>query len=204
MKVQQIDINKVIPYARNPRKNQGAIAKVAASIKEFGWQQPIVIDNEMVIIAGHTRLAAAQSLSMNKVPIVVAENLSPSQVKAYRLADNRISEESEWDEELLRLELDELKDEDFNLIFTGFSLAEISPESLEKEVGINNAYEEWKEMPEFDQKNKMAFRSFPIHFKNQEAVDKFAALINQKITDRTRYIWFPYIEIEKMVDKEYV
>lgn len=204
MKIKNVAIDTVVPYARNPRRNQGAIAKVAGSIKEFGWQQPIVVDSEMVVIAGHTRLAAAQSLGMDKVPIVVAENLTPAQVKAYRLADNRVSEEAEWDDDLLRLELTDLKEQDFDLVLTGFSLAEISPEMLEKEVGVNDAYEEWKEMPEFDQQDKTAYRSFPIHFKNQEAVDEFAALINQKITDRTRYIWFPHIEIERMVDKEYV
>lgn len=204
MKIKNVSIEKVIPYARNPRRNQGAIAKVAASIKEFGWQQPIVVDTEMVVIAGHTRLAAAQSLGMSEVPIVVADNLTSAQVKAYRLADNRVSQEAEWDDDLLRLELSDLKELDFDLVLTGFSLAEISPETLEKEVGANDAYEEWKEMPEFDQQDKTAYRSFPVHFKNQEAVDEFAALINQKITDRTRYIWFPYIEIERMVDKEYV
>ena len=204
MKIKNVAIDTVVPYARNPRRNQGAIAKVAGSIREFGWQQPIVVDSEMIVIAGHTRLAAAQSLGMDKVPIVIAENLTPAQVKAYRLADNRVSEEAEWDDDLLRLELTDLKEQDFDLVLTGFSLAEISPEMLEKEVGVNDAYEEWKEMPEFDQQDKTAYRSFPIHFKNQEAVDEFAALINQKITDRTRYIWFPHIEIERMVDKEYV
>lgn len=125
MKVKLVQIEKVIPYARNPRKNQGAIGKVAGSIKEFGWQQPIVVDSEMVVIAGHTRLAAAQSLSMDKVPIVVAENLSPSQVKAYRLADNRVSQEAEWDDELLSLELQDLLEKNYNLDLLGFNEDEI-------------------------------------------------------------------------------
>jgi len=73
MKVEQIDIARVIPYARNPRKNEAAVAKVAASLKEFGWRQPIVVDSEMVIVVGHTRYLAAQQLGMEKVPVHVAE-----------------------------------------------------------------------------------------------------------------------------------
>ena len=126
MKIKNVAIDTVIPYARNPRNNQGAIAKVAGSIKEFGWQQPIVVDSEMVVIAGHTRLAAAQSLGMDKVPIVIAENLTPAQVKAYRLADNRVSQEAEWDHDLLTLELQDLVNEEYDLDLTGFSDEELS------------------------------------------------------------------------------
>ena len=126
MKVQQKPIEEIIPYARNPRKNEDAIAKVAASIKEFGWQQPIVVDSEMVIVAGHTRLQAANKLNLKKVPIVVADNLTPTQVKAYRLADNRISEESKWDYELLEIEFNELIEENFDITLTGFDLDEIN------------------------------------------------------------------------------
>lgn len=126
MKIKNVAIDTVIPYARNPRNNQGAIAKVAGSIKEFGWQQPIVVDSEMVVIAGHTRLAAAQSLGMDKVPIVIAENLTPAQVKAYRLADNRVSQEAEWDHDLLTLELQDLVGEEYDLDLTGFSDDELA------------------------------------------------------------------------------
>lgn len=134
MRIQDVDIKKVIPYARNPRKNQTAISKVASSIKEFGWQQPIVVDNEMIVIAGHTRLLASQQLGLKKVPIVIAGDLSPSQVKAYRLADNRVAEEAEWDAELLTLELKDLLGEDYNLDLVGFSeeeLANLLTEKLE-------------------------------------------------------------------------
>jgi len=125
VKVQQKPIEEIIPYARNPRKNEGAIAKVAASIKEFGWQQPIVVDSEMVVVAGHTRLQAANKLNLKNVPIVVADNLTPTQVKAYRLADNRVSEESDWDDELLSLELHELLEKNFQIDLLGFNEDEI-------------------------------------------------------------------------------
>ena len=120
MKVELVAINRVIPYARNPRKNEAAIAKVAASIKEYGFRQPIVVDEAMVIIAGHTRLQAAQSLSLKKVPIHIATGLSEAQVKAYRLADNRTNQDAEWDEELLAIELGDLSEEGFDLSLTGF------------------------------------------------------------------------------------
>ncbi len=120
MKVELIDIGRVIPYARNPRRNEQAIAKVAASIKEYGFRQPIVVDEEMVIIAGHTRLQAAQHLGLSKVPVHIATGLTNTQIKAYRLADNRTAQEAEWDEELLGLELGELAEQGFDLDLTGF------------------------------------------------------------------------------------
>ena len=116
---------RVIPYARNPRNNQAAVAKVAASIREFGWRQPIVVDSNMVVIVGHTRLLAAQQLGLEKVPVHVAEGLTEAQVKAYRLADNRTHEEAEWDNELLAIELGELKDSNFDLGLTGFDADEL-------------------------------------------------------------------------------
>lgn len=125
MKVELIEIGRVIPYARNPRRNENAIAKVAASIKEYGFRQPIVVDEEMVIIAGHTRLQAAQSLGLKKVPVHIADGLTLAQIKAYRLADNRTHEDAEWDDELLAIELGELGELGFDLDLTGFDAVEL-------------------------------------------------------------------------------
>tara|TARA_R100000426_G_scaffold1196_2_gene2145 strand:+ start:1338 stop:1937 length:600 start_codon:yes stop_codon:yes gene_type:complete len=108
MKVKQVNIDKIIPYHNNPRKNQ-AIDKVASSINEYGFQQPIVVDPNMVVIVGHTRLLASKKLGLKKVPIAIAD-LSKNQAKAYRLADNRTNEESSWDEELLKGELLDIED----------------------------------------------------------------------------------------------
>ena len=126
MKVALVDIKRVIPYARNPRKNAAAVAKVAASLKEFGWRQPIVVDSEMVIVVGHTRFLAAQQLGMEKVPVHVAEGLTPEQIKAYRIMDNRSHEASEWDDSLLAIELTELQDTDFDMELTGFDDDELA------------------------------------------------------------------------------
>jgi DNA modification methylase len=119
-------IDKVIPFARNARKiPASAVDKVTASIKEFGWRQPIVVDREAVIICGHTRLLAARKLGMEQVPVHVAENLSPAQVRAYRLMDNRSHEETDWNLEFLGPELEELRDLDFDLTLTGFEEREL-------------------------------------------------------------------------------
>lgn len=111
MTVEIWPLGRIKPYSRNPRKNDGAaVDKVAASITEFGWRQPIVVDAEGVIIVGDTRLKAAKKLALKEAPVVVARELSAEQVKAYRLADNRTAEEAEWDRELLALELVELRE----------------------------------------------------------------------------------------------
>lgn len=105
MKIEERPIDSLIPYARNPRLNEKAIDAVAASLKEFGFQQPIVVDAANVVIVGHTRLKAAKKLGLTTVPVVVAANLSEDQVKAYRILDNRVGEIAEWDKELLSVEL---------------------------------------------------------------------------------------------------
>jgi DNA modification methylase len=119
-------IDRPIPYARNSRKiPERAVDKVAASINEFGWRVPIVVDKEGVIICGHTRLLAARKLGLDQVPVHVADNLTPAQVKAYRLLDNRSHQETDWDLGLLGPELEELRELDFNLELTGFDGREI-------------------------------------------------------------------------------
>jgi DNA modification methylase len=126
MKIQTWSVDRVLPYKRNPQRNDEAVEKVAASIKAFGFKQPIVVDKDSVIIVGHTRLLAALRLGMKEVPVLVAADLSPAQVKAYRLADNRVHEEAEWDEELLALELGDLSKLGFDLGMTGFDADEIN------------------------------------------------------------------------------
>ena len=205
MKIEQIAVENLIPYARNPRLNSGApVAKVKASLKEFGWQQPIVVDKDMVIVVGHTRYAAALELGMKTVPVHIAKDLTDTQIKAYRIADNRTGSEAQWDMELLNLEIQDLKDLDFDLDLTGFNPDELAGITLERQDGENDPDAEWQGMPEFEQEDKTAFRSIPVHFKDQESVDQFARLIMQKITANTRFVWFPEIEIETYADKRYV
>lgn len=107
MEVKLWKIRDVKPYEKNPRRNDSAVDAVAASIQEFGWKQPIVVDKDGIIIAGHTRYKAAKKLRMKDVPVVVADDLTEEQVKAYRLADNKTGELSGWDFSALEEELSE-------------------------------------------------------------------------------------------------
>ena len=124
MQVKEWPIAKVKPYEKNPRNNDAAVEATANSIHEFGWQQPIVVDTDGVIIVGHTRLKAAKKLNLEQVPVTVAENLTDEQVKAYRLADNKTSELADWDFGLLDDELAGIEDLDMSEF--GFSDAELS------------------------------------------------------------------------------
>ncbi len=125
MQVELRDISDLKPYPANPRKNEAAVAAVAESIQRFGWRVPIVVDEDMTVICGHTRLLAAQRLGLTEVPVHIAHDLTPEQAKAYRLADNRSSEISEWDLDLLNLELAELKALDFPIDSLGWSPEEL-------------------------------------------------------------------------------
>ncbi len=125
--IEQWPTDRPIPYARNARViPDQAIGKVAASIKEFGFRAPILVDGEGVIIAGHTRLLAAQRLQLEHVPVIVCDDLSDAQVKAYRLTDNRTAQESSWDYELLNIELGDLATLDIDLSLTGFDPDELA------------------------------------------------------------------------------
>lgn len=105
MSVVMMDISEIEPYENNPRLNEGSVDYVANSLLRFGWKQPIVVDRDKVIIAGHTRYKAAKKLGMMKVPVLIADDLTDEEVKAYRLADNKAGESSLWDFDKLDVEL---------------------------------------------------------------------------------------------------
>lgn len=134
MNVQEIKLKDIKPYGKNPRKNDQSVDKVANSIKEFGFKVPIVIDKNNVIVCGHTRYKAAKKLGLSVVPCVVADDLTEEQIKAYRLADNKVGEDSEWDFDLLGEELDGIFDIDMSDF--GFDLSEEEEETeiIEDEV----------------------------------------------------------------------
>ena len=117
MKTLDIALKDIFPYENNPRNNDNAVDAVANSIREFGFQQPLVLDKNNVIIVGHTRYKAAKKLGLKSVPCVIAENLTDEQCKAYRLADNKVGELAEWNMDLLAIELDEI---DFDMGEFGF------------------------------------------------------------------------------------
>jgi len=148
MKIEIADINSIQPYINNPRKlKDSAIEKVAKSIKEFGFRQPIVVDTNRIIVVGHTRYRASKKLGLKEVPITIAENLTQEQINAYRIADNRTNEEAEWDLELLKTEIKELELADFNLDLTGFDEDQLNNMLFEEKQGLTDE-DEVPEAPE--------------------------------------------------------
>ena len=119
MKIIYKKVDELIPYINNPRKNDNAVDKVASSIKNFGFKVPIIIDSKGEIITGHTRLKACKKLKIDEVPCIIADDLTDEQIKAFRIADNRVAEESSWDNDLLSIELDGLDE------FSGFDEKEL-------------------------------------------------------------------------------
>ena len=126
--VQYMAVSEIVPYENNPRLNDASVDYVANSIKEFGFKQPIVVDKDMVIIAGHTRWKAAKKLGLKEVPVIVADDLSPEQANAYRLADNKVGEFSLWDFDKLDLELGEIE---FDMSDFGFRTQEFEWNDVE-------------------------------------------------------------------------
>lgn len=119
-------IERLIPYARNPRTHTDEqVAQIAASIAEFGWTNPVLVGADGVIIAGHARVMAARKLGMAEIPVIVLDHLSEAQRRALVIADNRLALNAGWDEEMLRVEIDALRDDDFNLDLLGFDASEL-------------------------------------------------------------------------------
>ena len=144
--IQYINLNDIIPYANNPRNNDGdAVDKVASSIKEFGFNVPLVLDKENVIICGHTRYKAAKKLKLNDIPCIYAEHLTPAQVKAYRIADNKVSEYATWNDDILAIEFEQLQELDFDTDLTGFCVSEV--------IDILNVEDESKQEPDISEAN---------------------------------------------------
>ena len=144
MELQMMAINDLIPYINNPRQNDDAVDAVASSIKNFGFKVPIVIDGKNEIINGHTRLKAAKKLGLTEVPVIKADDLSPEQVKAFRLADNKVGEIAEWDEDLLAIELEGLAELEFDMGQFGFDEFGFEDET---EIVEDNFDEELPEEP---------------------------------------------------------
>ena len=148
MQIKIAEISTIKPYENNPRKlSEDAIKKVAMSLKEYGFRQPIVVDKNMVIVAGHTRYRASKKLGLKQVPISVIDNLSKEQINAYRIADNRTAEESEWDNELLKMEIKELEAKDFKLDLLGFNDEQLNNILFEEKQGLTDE-DEVPETPE--------------------------------------------------------
>lgn len=134
-------ISEIIPYENNPRENNEAAEVIAESIREFGFKNPIILDADNVIVCGHARLKAAMLLGLEEVPTITVDELTPAQIRAFRIADNKTSELAGWDYEALQREFEGLQSEDFDLNLTGFNeyeqteygMPDAVPEKLDKE-----------------------------------------------------------------------
>lgn len=164
-------VSSLIPYARNSRTHSPEqVGKIAASIKEFGFLNPVIVDGESGIIAGHGRVMAAQKLGLESLPVIEASHLSEAQRRAYVIADNRLALDAGWDEEMLRVEFAELEELGFDLGLTGFELDEIGALDFA-------AYAELDAMPELPSGDKEPFqqKTFTLH-------DEQAAIVDDAVT----------------------
>jgi ParB-like chromosome segregation protein Spo0J len=203
MEITKLKLEDIKPYNNNPRKKID-IEKVAKSIKEFGWQQPIVVDKNNVIIVGHSRFEAAKMLKEKTAPVVITD-MSEKKAKGYRIADNKTNQYSEWDYELLHNELQELIGFKYDLDNLGFNSNELDT-ILNWENTDNkwlDAKEEWKEMPEFEHDDLAPYRRLIVNFGNKDAVEKFFKLIGQDFTDKTKFINIPFRPKQVLKDKGY-
>ena len=157
-----------------------------------------------MIIAGHGRVKAAQLLNILEIPCIRLKNLTDTQKRAYVLADNKLALNAGWDNELLKIEIQDLQFEKYDLHITGFNDAEIAnalADGLNTEE--NNPEEEWQDMPEFKQEDETSWRRIIVHFENQDDLDKFEMLVQQNITDKTKSIWYPRQERMDTESKRY-
>lgn len=164
MEIIERKLSELIPYANNPRHNDSAVDAVAASIKEFGFKVPIIVDKDGVIVAGHTRLKAAQKLGLERVPCIIADDLTPEQIKAFRLADNKVGELAEWDFEKLNFELSEIQ---MDMQPFGFSF-----ENIKEEADEDDKYTFKVDTPQYEPTGKKVNLSDCVQVENYEALLK--------------------------------
>ena len=212
------------PYERNSRTHSPSqVEDILRSVVEFGWTIPVLYDDQGVV-AGHGRLMAAELAAERDirlfmlpgeaqggapipegcVPAIDCSGWSDAQRRAYIIADNKIALNAGWDYDLLRVEIDALKGMDFDLTKMGFTEGEIGGFYLDKVHGENDPAAEWQGMPEFQQDDKTPFRTLQVHFFDAAGLERFAKLLGQPISGRTKFLWFPAPEIETYADKRWV
>jgi len=185
-------ISELTENPENPRKHSDKqILQISQSIKEFGFTNPLLIDEKDIIIAGHGRYMAAKKAKLKNVPCIVLDNLSKEQKKALVIADNKLAINSSWDEDLLWKQIKDLTDSDFDINLIGFELEQVMPLVEEDDLVVQDLLEEWQGMPDYEQDDKTSFRSVIVHFEGEEEVKKFFKLIKQNHTEKTKSIWFP-------------
>lgn len=206
MQIKQVAIKDIQPYDNNPRKNDQTVDLLKRSISEFGFKVPVILDSKGVLIAGHTRVLAAKELGIKEVPAVIAEDLTEEQVRAFRILDNKVQEYSTWDYDKLATEMDAILESEYDILMTGFREDEIAfITDYDKEI-LNDGYKEWANSGSIDYESNdlTSIQSIKVHFETEKDRDKFAELVKQNITPKTKSIWFPEQEDDKVSDLEYV
>ena len=165
-------IERLVFYARNPRKNDHAVDKVAAAIREFGFRVPICAKSDGTIVDGHLRLKAAKKLGLAEVPVVLADDMTEAQIKAFRLSVNKMAELAEWDTELLRLEFLDLEGEGFDLELTGFDADEIADLQFDDDAETD--------MPELANGDREPFQQMTFTLHDDQADEVKAAIEKAK------------------------
>ena len=145
MNIVKMKVEDLIPYINNPRNNENAVDKVASSISEFGFKNPIFVDKNNIVVNGHTRLLASKKLGLKEVPVIVIDDLTDTQIKAFRIADNKVAEYSKWDYDLLNIELEQLEELEFNM--SNFGISVFEPIEFEIDEDIEEILEEEYEEP---------------------------------------------------------
>jgi hypothetical protein len=169
-------------------------------LKEFGFKIPMLVRSNGGVVDGHLRLKAALRLGLKTVPVLLCDEWSDEQVKAFRLMVNRSATWAEWDADLLNLELQDLKTADFDLSLTGFGDQEIAQLFL----ATSNEAPQWDGMPDFHQEDQLAYHTIKVHFANDADIEAFAKLVDQKLTKQTRFMWYPQAERAVVADKRFV
>lgn len=200
--VKPIDSIKESP--KNTRRHRDEqINQIADSIRKVGFTAPVLIDDDGVILSGHGRFKAAKTLGMAKIPCVVLSDLSEEEKRAYRIADNKLALNSEWDHGILVEELTALQDLGFDMSATGFNEVELESLLFEPEVEDQDAEEHWEGMPEFKQDDITVHRTIKVHFKSEDDVKNFSELVGVPITDKTGFLWWPLLK-EKFSQNSFI
>ncbi len=170
MNIIMMKVAEIIPYERNPRKNDDAVKYVVESIKEFGFKVPIVIDKNNVVVTGHTRLKASKELKMDEVPCIIADDLTEEQIQAFRLADNKVAEKAEWDFNLLSAELYDL--ESFDMELFGFDDDSVSMDDFGEDFSLADG-----DKPEICQ------MTLTLHAKQKELIEYAMSVCADDVTE---------------------
>lgn len=203
-KIKQVNVNELIFYKNNARVHPDKqIEQIANSIIKFGFNNPILINSENIIIAGHGRLMAAKKIGLKTVPAIYLKHMTEDEVRAFIILDNKIASNANWDYDILSEEMDLIDMSELDIDLLGFTEHELtsllefnSPvfdiTGVDSKINNKKYYnEEWHGMPEFNQPDKTSNRRLIVHFRSETDIKKFFNLINQSFTNKTNSIWYP-------------